>query len=146
MRGRPLLYLSSAIEPHRQEYQDGLLHQSQTGDWDAWMRFFLRAVGEAADDALSRGNRLVDLQGRLDARYKDRGMVVALKLVDELFVTPAFSINSMAERSGVTSEALRRTVGRLIEDNVLTEVTGQPRNRVYVASEIVQVLNPTQDR
>ena len=142
--GRPLLYLSSAIEPYREEYQDGLLRLSQTGDWNAWVRFFLRAVGEAADDALARGNRLLELQTRLNAQYKDRGMVVALKLVDELFVTPAFSVSAMAERLGVTYEALRRTVERLTDEEVLTEVTGQQRNRVYVASEIVRVVNPLQ--
>lgn len=84
--GRPLLYLSSAIEPNRTEYQDGLLRVSQTGDWNAWIRFFLRAVADAAEDALARGNRLINLQARLNARYKGRGTVVALKLIDELFI------------------------------------------------------------
>ncbi len=143
--GRPLLYLSSAIEPYRQEYQDGLLRVSQTGDWNTWIRFFLRAVREAADDALSRGNRLVDLQTRLNAKYKDRGMIVALKLVDELFVTPAFSVTEMADRLGVTYEALRRTVERLTDDQILREVTGQQRNRIYVTPEIVRAVNPARE-
>ncbi|MCH7589678.1 Fic family protein, partial [PVC group bacterium] len=40
----PLLYLSAYFELLRDEYYRQLLRVSTTGDWNAWLRFFLRGV------------------------------------------------------------------------------------------------------
>ena len=57
----PLLYLSAYFERDRDEYYDQLLRVSATGDWQAWIRYFLRGVAEQASDALIRSRRLRDL-------------------------------------------------------------------------------------
>src|SRR5439155_15495394 len=53
-RGRlsqPLLYLSSYIEAHRQEYYESLQRVRTHGDWLSWLRFFITGVTEIATEA-----------------------------------------------------------------------------------------------
>ena len=49
-------------------------------------------------------------------------------------------MRELTEVLGVSFEAARRLVGSLEEERVLEEITGRRRNRVYAASEIIQVL------
>ena len=55
LRGRePILVVSPWFEARRQEYQDGLLNLSRTGDWDAWVLFFATGVESSADTTRTR--------------------------------------------------------------------------------------------
>jgi cell filamentation protein, protein adenylyltransferase len=45
---RPLLYLSYFFNRNRLEYYDRLHAVRDSGDWESWMRFFLRGVVEVA--------------------------------------------------------------------------------------------------
>ncbi len=138
---RPLLYLSTAIERRRVEYHDELLRVSQSGNWSSWISFFLDAVLVSADDALQRGNRLIDLQDRYRIQYGSGGSTTPLKILDLLFETPAFTVSEMSRRVGIGFKAIQSSVDRLASDGVLVEVTGQRRHRVYVASEIVAAVS-----
>ena len=55
---QPLLNLSVYFERYRQEYYDLLLSVSQKGNWESWLRFFLRGVSVQASDSVVRLNRL----------------------------------------------------------------------------------------
>ena len=50
----PLLYLSLYFRINRQAYYDHLQAVRETGDWEAWIRFFLEGVIETADQASLR--------------------------------------------------------------------------------------------
>lgn len=140
----PLLYLSAAIEGERHVYHDGLLAVSQRGAWDDWIAFFLRAVAVSAEDALDRGNRLVDLLKGYEKTYRGRSPTLA-NLTEQLFETPAFTVSEMAERLGIWFGTAQSAVERLVSDGVLREATGQQRNRVYVAAEILAVVDAAQE-
>jgi hypothetical protein len=49
-------------------------------------------------------------------------------------------MGDLAEVLGVSFEAARRLVGALEARDVLEEITGRRRNRLYAAREIVEVL------
>jgi Fic family protein len=40
---RPLLYLSVYLKRHRAGYYDRLMAIRNSGDWESWLRFFLRS-------------------------------------------------------------------------------------------------------
>ena len=39
-----MLYLSSYLKAHRAEYYDRLMAVRLAGDWEGWIKFFLRGV------------------------------------------------------------------------------------------------------
>jgi len=138
----PLLYLSAYFERRRQEYYDRLLGVSQHGQWTEWLVFFLRGVAEQAADTIARASRLQALRDGLYARCQTaRSSALLLKLVDNLFSYPATTIADATRLLGVTPAAAQHNVNRLIELGILREGTGQRRNRVFLADEIIRAID-----
>ena len=137
----PLLYLSAYFERHRGAYYDHLLSVSQKGDWEGWLLFFLRGVLTEARDAARRAGMLFDLREDYRERFRrEGGGANLLAAVEHLFARPVTDIREVEGSLNVSFEASRRLVGRLEKEGVLEEITGRRRNRVYVAREIVRVL------
>jgi Fic family protein len=59
---RPLLYLSQYLRRHRAQYYDRLMAIREEGDWEGWLRFFLRGVAETADKATTTARAILDLR------------------------------------------------------------------------------------
>jgi hypothetical protein len=64
-----------------------------------------------------------------------------LKLVDDLFGSPATTVPRAARLLGMTSRAAQGNIDRLIEFGLLREMTGRKRNRVFVAETILRILD-----
>lgn len=138
---QPLLYLSAYFERHRDAYYDGLLAVSQSGRWLNWISFFLRGVAEQARDAIRRSDRLLELRETYRMKLQTaRASALPLQLIDDLFGYPATTIPRIARRLKITQPAASRIVQKLIDKQVLEEITGQQRNRVFIASEILRAI------
>lgn len=137
----PLLYLSAYFERHRGAYYDHLLAVSQEGEWENWLLFFLRGVTTEARDAAHRAGKLFDLRETYRERFQREGARTNLLIaVNHLFANPVTGIRELSEVLSVSFEAARRLVGSFEEQDVLEEITGRRRNRVYAAREILQML------
>jgi Fic family protein len=140
-RGRitqPLLYLSAFIEAHRQEYYDLLQRVRTNGEWGAWLRWFLRGVEVTARDASGRAAKLMAM--REGHRAKLARKTTASRLLDALFVNPYVSNRRAEYFLACTAPTAIKAIGDLESEGILAEVTGRQRNRLYVAREILEVL------
>jgi Fic family protein len=138
---QPLLYLSAYFERHRQEYYRLLLAVSHCGNWSDWISFFLRGVAEQSRDAIRRSDRLLDLWQEYRRKLQSaRSSALLLQLVDGLFSYPAITIAQAASRLGVTPRSAQLNVDKLVREGILEEVTGRHRNRVFVASGVVRIV------
>jgi Fic family protein len=142
----PYLYLSSYFNARRSHYVDHLLRVSQRGEWDDWLRFFLRGVQAQADEAHQRANLLVDLREDYQQRYQRERSGNILELVMRLFEDPYLDVNAAADWLDVEYSTANRLVGRLEDDGVLEELTGKDRNRFYRATEVFEIINEPIDR
>ena len=142
----PLLYLSAFFEAHRQTYYDLLLAVSRQGAWEAWLDFFLRGVADQAQDAITRAQRLQDLREQYRARFQEaRAAGRLLQTVDLLFVRPVLTMPQMADALGVNYAAASRYISQLEDAGIVREVTGQARNRVYRADEVLAAIEEPLD-
>ena len=138
---QPLLYLSAYFEQRRSDYYDLLLAVSQQGAWVAWVEFFLHGVTEQSRDALQRSKRLLDLWQQYRAAVQTpRASALALQLVDELFAYPAITTAIAATLLHVTPRAAQNNLDKLIAAGIVREVTGRKRNRIFVAEEIINIV------
>ncbi|KAB7512847.1 Fic family protein [Halosegnis rubeus] len=140
------LYLSSYFNARRSEYVDHLLAVSQCGDWEEWLLFFLRGVQSQADEAHQRANLLVDLREDYQQRYQSERSENILELVMRLFEDPYLDVNTAADWLDVEYSTANRLIGQLGNDEILEELTGKDRNRVYRASEVFQIINKPIDQ
>ena len=82
---RPLLYLSHFLRRHRGEYYERLQAIRDEGDWEGWLKFFLRGVKETSgfEREVLSGLRFArsgygHLAGRLAVAMRDRFLAMGL--------------------------------------------------------------------
>ncbi|MFQ5779196.1 MAG: Fic family protein [Nitrospiria bacterium] len=133
--------MSAFFERHRKEYYRLLLAVSQSGRWAEWITFFLQGVVEQSGDAVKRSNHLLAIwQGYRKKLQEARTSALLLQLVDELFRNPAITINRASKLLNITPRAAQLNVEKLIKAGILREATGRQRNRIFLATEIVNVI------
>ncbi len=131
---KPVLYLSHYFKRHRARYYDLLQATRTEGDWEAWLKFFLRGVAEVADEAAATARRIVAL--REDHRNTligelGRGAANGLKLLESLYQRPYFSVAQVAELLNVSTQAANTLTDRMLGLGLVGEITGNRRNRVF---------------
>jgi Fic family protein len=140
----PLLYLSAYFERYRNEYYRLLLAVSQSGKWIDWISFFLRGVAEQSRDALVRSDQLLQLWKNYRGEFQSaRSSALQLRLVDQLFAYPAITANQAAKLLKVTHRSAQLNIEKLIRKGILKEATGKQRNRVFIAPQIVKIIEAT---
>lgn len=139
---QPLLYLSLFLKTNRQTYYDLLQRVRQTGDWEAWLNFFLQGVTTTAKQATQAARRITQLfkddRTRIDSMGKAVGNTLRLH---DLFQKVVVVSAPMAVRQlGLTLPTVLSALGRMEELGIIKEVTGKQRDRVYVYSDYLDIL------
>ncbi|NHM26840.1 Fic family protein [Desulfofundulus sp. TPOSR] len=138
---QPLLYLSPYFESQRASYYDLLQAVNTSSAWESWFIFFLRGIRYQARDAITRATKLQELQVAYRERFqRSRISGGLLSLCDLLFSFPVVSIPQVAQQLNVTYSMAKRYMENLIKEGVLYEITGRNRNRLYMAREIIAIL------
>lgn len=137
---QPILNLSTYIERYRQSYYDLLLDVSRSGAWEAWLVFFLRGISEQSKVDLFRLQSLRNLREkhqRIAAR--DRNPERMSAVLDFLFTRPILTIRQLAVGLDIPTKTAGDYLAKLVKAGLLREVTGNSRNRIFRADEILQV-------
>lgn len=134
---KPMLYVSEYFEHHRDDYIDRLYRVSQQGAWKEWILFTLKAIEFQATDAQRRSERLWRLREQWLAGHRSGHTG---QIIDALFVRPAITIKRAAEQAGITTAAAGRIIQRLEDEEIVVEVTGGQRNRVYLAEAVAEII------
>ncbi len=138
---QPLLYLSGYLERNRSEYYERLQEVREIGDWVGWVEFFLRAVAQQSSDAIACAHRIVELKENYRNRLQRKWSSAAvLTLLDGLFLNPYVTVSIAADQMKVSYNAAQSALDKLVKLKIITEITGQKRNRIYCARELLQVI------
>ena len=138
---QPLLYLSGYLEKNRSEYYECLQNVRENGDWRGWIEFFLRAVSHQASDALECAHRILKLKENYRNRLQKKWSSAAvLTLLDSLFLNPYVRVTDAAERMEVSYNAAQDALDKLEKLRIVKEITGQKRNRIFCAQELLRVI------
>ena len=140
---QPLLYLSVYFKRHRERYYDLLNGIRHTGDWEAWLAFFLQGVQETAENAAATVGRLTErfTADRQRIATEGRRAGSALRVHEALQERPILSIPETCRRTGLAFPTVSAALRLLERAGLVREITGFSRNRVYVYSEYLRILN-----
>lgn len=139
----PLLYLSGYLKRHQAEYYRRLSVIRTEGDWESWVAFFLEGVATAAADAEQSIIAMASLIAADRRRLLEapRTGSAAYRLFELLPVMPRFTIERVRQKLETTFPTASAAV-RLLEDlGIVTEVTGQKKNRSYSYQGYIQLLS-----
>lgn len=147
---RPWLYLSLYFKQHRARYYELLQRVRTHGEWEVWLSFFLEGVAVVADGAVKKIRELSDLFER-DRRavantrggsiYGRAALQTNLQIYEHLRAKVAIRIPETAAACGTTKPTVARALEDLAVLRIAREVTGRPRNRLYVYQRYVDILN-----
>jgi len=141
---RPLLYLSNFLKRNRAEYYDRLMAVRTAGDWEGWLRFFLRGVAETAEEATLTARSIVQLreEHRTLAQASRLG-VKGLQALDVLFEQPLINVNFLKVRLAVSFATANAIVERFQLLGLLDEITGGRRNRRFRYTPYLALFSET---
>lgn len=139
----PLLYLSLYLKQNRASYYDLLDHVRRTGDWEAWIAFFLEGVRETGEGAVATVYRLTEMfrVDRANVESRGRRAGSALRVHDALKAHPILSMTQISKQTGLSFPAVSSAMDLLVELNIARELTGGRRNRLFVYDSYLEVLN-----
>jgi Fic family protein len=130
---QPLLYLSYYFKQNRQEYYDRLTAIRQKGDWEGWLKFFLRGVYEVSRQATDTARRVISLREEhralVDSTF--RGAANALRLLDKLYDNPIINVKAAKETLDVTMVSANKMIAQFAEAGLIGQISPGRRNRVF---------------
>ncbi len=129
----PLMYLSGHLKRHQSAYYRHLSAIRTEGDWEGWVAFFLDGVVAAAQQAEGNIVALASLinadRRRLLAEPKTGPL--AYRLFEMLPMMPRFTIEGVRQSLQTTFPTATAAVQALESLGIVTELTGQKKNRSY---------------
>ena len=138
----PALYISYFLKRNRVEYYDRLTEVRTKGDYEQWIKFFLRAVSESAEDAHENIIRLARLHDAHEARINTLGRArfTALQLLSYLEHNPIMEINRTAQALKLSFNTVASAVKRLSNIGILVQTSGDRRGRTFAYKEYLDIL------
>ena len=140
----PLLYLSHYLKFHRAEYYDRLMAIRNDGNWEAWLKFFLKGVTEVSRSATETARRILELRRTHQSliRSKTINQANALGLLDYLFEQPIVNARLIGERLKCAFVTADKLLKQFSDFGIVKEVTGGHRNRRYEYTPYLALFEP----
>ena len=141
---KPLLYLSSYFEQRRDLYYDNLNNTRVKNDLLQWIKYFLVGIEQTSQKAVETLSSIIQLKEKLEQLFqqtygkRSRNAVI---LLHALFENPFITIEQAAKICQVTYKSANDLVKLMQKDSILTEMTGQSRNRLFVFNSYMSLFN-----
>lgn len=138
----PALYISYFLKKNRVEYYDRMTEVRSKGNYEQWVKFFLQAIAESAEDAIAAIDELtalhdknVDLVAGMGRASKN-----AMLVFRYLEANPIIEIGKTAEALGITFGTASNVVERLSSAGILEQTTTGRRNRTFAYKDYLAIL------
>jgi Fic family protein len=139
---KPSLYLSDFIEHNRASYYDALMRVRTSNDLIHWVQFFLQGVTETATKGREVFQKVLELRTDVEHRILSLGRRTpnARAALNVLYSTPMIAASDLENRIVVSKPTAYTLLRDLQKLGILTEVTGQMRDRLYVFSDYLKLF------
>ncbi|PID50150.1 MAG: cell filamentation protein Fic [Proteobacteria bacterium] len=145
---RPLLYLSGFFERNKGLYYDNLTRIRTHNDMLQWLKYFLVGVEETASEAVQKLSDILRLKTELENHIQNnfgRRAANANALLHFLFKDPIVNVEQVKTTCDVSYRTANELVSTLCEHGILTEITGQNRNRLFAFSAYLAIFEPVEN-
>ena len=140
----PALYISYFLKRNRLEYYDRMMEVRRTGDYEQWIKFFLQAFVESAEDAIATIDELKALHEKsfaiLLTGIPKRQLENAGKLFTYLEANPIVDITKTAQQLDLAYNTTSRLINAFVKLGLLRQTNTKNKNRVYAYEEYLQIL------
>jgi Fic family protein len=139
----PILYPSYFFKKYKSEYYTRLDEVRLKGDYESWIKYFLRGIKASADDVVARAWRvdtiIRDATNLIDQEF-GKSKAKALNVLDMICHAPIVTIGEVAEASKTTYPPAQKLVARFVELGILEPENDKKRNQRFVFKEYLDEL------
>ena len=134
----PALYISYFLKSNRIEYYDRMSEVRVKGNYEQWVKFFLRAVAESAQDAIITIHELDKLHEENYNKIQTlgRARINATKLFDYLEENPIIDISKTASVLDLSYNTVSLAVKNLMSLGIL----GKTEGKTYAYTAYLDIL------
>jgi Fic family protein len=138
----PALYISYFLKKNRIEYYDRMTEVRLKGNYEQWIRFFLMAIDESAQDAITAIDEITALQAENRKKVSTMGRASknALLVFEYLASNPIINIGKTAEALDVSYNTVSAAVKRLMDVDILVQTENANRNRTFAYRDYLGIL------
>lgn len=138
----PTLYISYFLKKYRSEYYARLSDVRMKGNFEQWIKFFLNAVNESAQDAVQTIDELSELHDQNVKKIQmfGRSKINALRVFEYLEAHPIIDIGKTATALNLTFTTVSRIIKRLADLEILIQKKSTARNRIFTYEKYLRIL------
>lgn len=138
----PALYISYFLKKNRVEYYDRMTEVRAKGDYEQWVKFFLMALIESAEDATATIGELTELhdKNRSAVSAIGRASKSTVLVFEYLESNPIIDINKTAEALNLSFNTASSAVKRLTDMGILVKTSDVGRNRTFAYRAYLDIL------
>ena len=138
----PVLYISYYLKRNRVEYYDRLTEVRRKGNYEQWIKFFLKGIIASSEDAAKSIEEItmlndVDIQKVRDISGRNKTII---KLFKYLGKNPIIDIAKTAKELDLQFNTVAKAVGKLEEIGILKQLNNAKRNRCFAYDEYLKIL------
>ncbi len=140
---RPLLYLSYYFKQNRMEYYDRLMAVRIKGDWENWIKFFLRGIASVSDEATESAKKIIGLQSKYSELLlqNDKSNNNYTVLLNLLFERPIITKKEISDALGISLPTANTIVETFCKLGILYDKTPEKkRYKTFVFGEYLAIL------
>jgi Fic family protein len=140
---RPLLYLSFYLKKNRIEYYDSLMKIRLDGNWEGWIKFFLKGIKEVSEEAANSAKEIIILKDTLLKTLFDHKIssIYAVGFLNLLFIKPIItSDEKLIKELKVSKETANQLIKKFEKLKILKEISGKKRYKKYIFSEYINII------
>lgn len=135
--------LINYFKSHRQQYYDHIQYVRESGDWEEWLKFFLKGVATTAEQAVETIQKTLHLFEKNENKIATQGKSSTAVMLIHHFLkkNPVSNSKHIRINCKITLPTTISSLNQLIKMDVIREITGKSRNKIYVYKEYLDILS-----
>ncbi|MEM9024230.1 MAG: Fic family protein, partial [Bacteroidota bacterium] len=141
---QPIFYMSQYLESQRKAYYNALQSITETGNWTAWIKFFLIGVIEQAEKNASQTRKILELYDEMKVLMAENTHSQwSIQCLDYIFSQPIFNTSQFNAGAQVPKTSAARLL-RSMEESNLVECVSRGKGRrpsLYAFRKLLKIIN-----
>lgn len=138
----PILYLSYYLKSNRIEYYDRMAEVRKSGNYEQWIKFFLRGVSETASDATATIDLLTALRRKNEKLLAETKRLSgkSLEFLRYLEQNPIIETKKTATALNFSYNTVANYISLFCEKGILKQTSKSRKSRIYSYEDYLEIL------
>jgi cell filamentation protein, protein adenylyltransferase len=140
---KPSLYLSDFFNKNKTLYYDNLMWVRSHNNLRQWLLFFLEGVRQTSESSIDTFKKIIALRNRLEQQEiikLGKKTKSAQQFLNCLYGQPVVDSSDVVTALQVNVSTALRIIDDFIKLNILHEITGYRRNRIFIFKEYLNLF------